>query len=82
MNIFLIFMLKEKFRRLSPKNHVVAYDQFFIGGNRYLENETTSSDSGINISQNKESLSLKGQNFKIIFNKKTGALTEIDGEEI
>ena len=73
-----IYAKKKNSDALIPKNHIAAYDQFFIGGNRYLENETTSSDSGINISQNKESLSLKGQNFKIIFNKKTGALTEID----
>ena len=77
-NIFLISMQKgKKSDALVPKNHIVAYEQFFIGGNRNLENKI-SQGSNIKISQNKHKLNLEGQNFNITFNKKNGALIEID----
>ena len=72
-----IYARKKKSSALVPKNYIVAYEQFFIGGNKIPDNKI-SQGPNIKISQIKNTLNLEGQNFNIVFNKKNGLLTKID----
>ena len=74
-----IYAKKKSYGNLIPKDHTVAYNQFFLGGKR-INNKTSldNSNNAIKVSQNKETLDLFGEGFKISFNKENGRLTEIN----
>ena len=74
-----IYAKKKSYGNLIPKDHTVAYNQFFLGGKR-INNKTSldNSNNAIKVSQNKKTLDLFGEGFKISFNKENGRLTEIN----
>ena len=72
-----IYAKKKDKSDLIPKNHIVAYEQFFLGGKRIFQNKSRESEV-VKVSQNKNTLNLKGENFNIKFDKNNGLLTEID----
>ena len=74
-----IYAKKKSYGNLIPKDHTVAYNQFFLGGKR-INNKTSldNSKNAIKVSQNKKTLDLFGEGFKISFNKENGRLTEIN----
>ena len=74
-----IYAKKKSYGNLIPKDHTVAYNQFFLGGKR-INNKTSinNSNNAIKVSQNKKTLDLFGEGFKISFNKANGRLTEIN----
>ena len=74
-----IYAKKKYYGNLIPKDHTVAYNQFFLGGKRF-NNKTrlNNSNNPIKVSQNKKTLDLFGEGFKISFNKENGRLTEIN----
>ena len=74
-----IYAKKKYYENLIPKDYTVAYDQFFLGGKRIIKKTSlNNSDNAIKISQNKKTLDLFGEGFKISFNKENGRLTEIN----
>ena len=74
-----VYAKKKSYGNLIPKDHTVAYNQFFLGGKR-INNKTSldNSNNAIKVSQNKKTLDLFGEGFKISFNKQNGRLTEIN----
>ena len=74
-----IYAKKKSYGNLIPKDHTVAYNQFFLGGKR-INNKTSldNSNNAIKVSQNKKTLDLFGEGFKISFNKENGRLTEVN----
>ena len=74
-----VYAKKKSYGNLIPKDHTVAYNQFFLGGKR-INNKTSldNSNNAIKVSQNKKTLDLFGEGFKISFNKENGRLTEIN----
>ena len=74
-----VYAKKKSYGNLIPKDHTVAYNQFFLGGKR-INNKTSldNSKNAIKVSQNKKTLDLFGEGFKISFNKQNGRLTEIN----
>ena len=74
-----IYAKKKSYGNLIPKDHTVAYNQFFLGGKR-INNKMSldNSNNAIKVSQNKKTLDLFGEGFKISFNKENGRLTEIN----
>ena len=74
-----IYAKKKSYGNLIPKDHTVAYNQFFLGGKR-INNKTSldNSNNSIKVSQNKKTLDLFGEGFKISFSKENGRLTEIN----
>ena len=74
-----VYAKKKSYGNLIPKDHTVAYNQFFLGGKR-INNKTSldNSNNSIKVSQNKKTLDLFGEGFKISFNKENGRLTEIN----
>ena len=72
-----IYAKKKLNENLIPKDYVVAYDQFFLGGKKISLNKDINKGT-IKISQNNKKLDLMGEGFKISFNKENGRLTEIN----
>jgi beta-galactosidase len=74
-----IYAKKKFYGNLIPKDHTVAYNQFFLGGKRINNKKSiNNSNNAIKVSQNKKTLDLFGEGFKISFNKENGRLTEIN----
>ena len=75
-----IYAKKIKKGNLILKDHIVAYDQFFLEGKQELISEK-SNKKFIEIVQNKKRLELNGEKFKVSFNKENGVLTEINYDD-
>ena len=62
---------------LVPKDYTVAYEQFYIGG--HVKSKVNKIyKSKIKVFENDKSIDVKGESFKISFNKKNGELQEIN----
>ena len=74
---FLTVQAKTKFEKpLIPKNYLVAWDQFELPIYKETEPQDPSKFKSVNLFKNELNTEVYGKGFKVIFNHKTGQLSE------